>query len=51
MNGKGEMQWDNGDRYEGNFTKGKKEGIGIMNYANGDQYKGEFRENLMDGEG
>lgn len=32
------MIFPNGDKYEGNFEKGKKQGKGIMIYSNGDKY-------------
>lgn len=37
--------------YEGNYTDGKKAGIGKMTYPNGDEYTGEWKDNAMEGEG
>ncbi|MHB8109469.1 MAG: tetratricopeptide repeat protein [Syntrophorhabdaceae bacterium] len=39
---KGVRNYENGDKYEGEFTNGKFNGKGTYTYANGDQYVGEF---------
>jgi len=38
-------KYENGDRYEGNFVDGKKDGLGNKTWANGDVYDGEWRDN------
>ena len=45
------MYWNDGDRYEGEWRNGKKEGKGIYYYNNGDRYEGEFKNNKRDGAG
>lgn len=51
---------NNGDKYEGDFKNGVKEGngtffpliiLGIMNYMNGDKYEGEWKDNMKNGHG
>lgn len=37
--------------YAGNYTDGKKAGMGKMTYPNGDEYTGEWKDNAMEGEG
>lgn len=37
--------------YEGNYTDGKRAGMGKMTYPNGDEYTGEWKDNVMEGEG
>ncbi len=51
MEGRGKMEWDNGDIYEGEFIKGCKEGYGIIKFGNRDIYEGNFVNNLMHGPG
>jgi hypothetical protein len=50
-NGKMNITYDNGDKYDGEFVENVKEGKGIYYYNNGDVYKGEFFEDLKDGYG
>ena len=50
-NGKGEQVWDTGDRYEGEFEKGKRHGVGTMYYVSGERYEGEWHENRQHGRG
>ena len=38
-------KYENGDRYEGTFLNGKKDGLGNKMWANGDVYDGEWRDN------
>jgi len=42
---------NNGDYYEGEFLKGKKEGYGIIIYKNGTRYEGIFKNNKHNGYG
>jgi len=49
----------NGDRYEGEFSKGKKEGtgrifilvLGTLEDVNDNKYTGEFKDNMKNGHG
>lgn len=40
-----------GQRYEGVFRGGKKEGRGTLAFANGASYEGRFRDDAIDGQG
>jgi hypothetical protein len=40
LNGKGVMEYVNGDRYEGNWREGLRDGYGIMKFANKYTYEG-----------
>jgi hypothetical protein len=51
QNGKGKVQYANGDVYEGDFRMSQMEGRGMYKYANGDLYEGEMRGNMFDGYG
>lgn len=37
--------------YEGDYTDGKRAGLGKMTYPNGDVYTGQWKDNAMSGEG
>ena len=41
--GGGQMTWDNGDSYEGDFHVGLRHGNGVFNFKNGTIYKGKLR--------
>jgi formylglycine-generating enzyme required for sulfatase activity len=43
--------WENGDRYEGEWKDGQREGQGVMVFANGDRYEGEWKGDEMEGQG
>jgi hypothetical protein len=45
------MTYNNGDFYEGNWVKGKKEGIGNIRYSNGDTYSGKWFNDIKKGKG
>ena len=47
----GIMEWPNGDRYEGNFLFGKREGRGKRINVDGSQYVGEYKEDQPCGYG
>lgn len=60
--GNGVYQWkkaadeDGGDpvvraTYDGEYSNGKKHGLGKLTYPNGDVYQGQFKENKLHGEG
>lgn len=40
-----------GDKYEGRWGQGKKNGFGLYIFANGDVYEGEFSNGNRQGEG
>ena len=42
--GKGTMQWSNGDRYTGEWKNGKPDGQGTMQWASGDEYVGVWKD-------
>ena len=48
---KGVRTYENGDKYEGEFTNRQIHGKGIFTYANGDQYVGEFVDGKFTGRG
>ena len=41
----------NGDRYEGEFVKSLKHGVGTQRFSTGDTYVGGYRKNRPNGEG
>lgn len=45
------MKYPNGDRYEGSWMKGKKNGHGIYYYSNGLVYEGNFIDGKKNGHG
>ncbi len=47
--GVGSFIYDNGDTYEGNFSKGKINGQGKMQYKSGDVYAGEWEDGIRIG--
>ena len=49
--GIGTANYTNGDKYEGDFLKGRRHGQGVLTYANGDKYEGEWDTNLKSGIG
>lgn len=49
FDGKGLYTWTNGERYEGDYVRGKKHGIGIFFYKNGERYHGEFNYGIKTG--
>ena len=49
--GYGIADYPNGDKYEGPFVNGVREGKGKYTYANQDYYEGEFVNNLKHGIG
>ena len=42
---------ENGEKYEGNFKNGLRDGNGKYFYKNGDVYDGEFKDGKIEGEG
>lgn len=51
LNGYGVFLSRSGERYEGNWKQGSREGRGICYYANGDKYEGQWSDNHKQGEG
>ena len=45
------MTWVNGDKYTGDWVKGKKHGHAVVNYIKGDVLTVEFKYNCMHGKG
>merc|ERR1712194_497549 len=45
FNAKGSAQYTNGDKYDGDFAKGRRHGTGTMVYQNSDVYEGQWCEN------
>lgn len=50
-NGAGSYVWDSGNKYEGDFVKGKRTGHGTFTFANGDIYTGDFLDGKFSGHG
>ena len=50
-NGRGSMLFDNGNRYDGEYRDGKRNGCGTFDFANGRRYIGEFSDDLFSGRG
>ncbi len=48
---KGVRNYENGDKYEGEFTDRNLNGKGTYTYANGDKYAGEFADGKFTGKG
>ena len=48
---KGELLWNDGDRYEGDFKNDKKEGKGIYYWNDGNRYEGDFKNDKKEGKG
>ncbi|RYZ62983.1 MAG: hypothetical protein EOO14_00515 [Chitinophagaceae bacterium] len=46
LNGFGAVQFESGNRYEGNFVNGSRQGKGRFVFAEGNVFEGEFAENL-----
>ncbi len=47
----GTRTYENGDKYVGDFVKGKLNGKGTYTYANGNKYVGDFVDNKFHGKG
>ena len=50
-NGYGMLSWPNGNRYEGQFLKGRKNGYGVFTGPNGDRYEGGWSGGDINGYG
>jgi len=51
LNGFGKKEYENGDKFEGDFKNGFREGKGIYIFANGNKYVGNWLNNRFEGEG
>ena len=49
--GRGTFVWNSGNKYVGQFRRGKRDGQGIFTWANGDKYIGEYQAGKMNGVG
>lgn len=49
--GRGIMVFSSGDRYDGEFRNGERNGCGTFTFASGRRYMGEFRNDAFNGEG
>ncbi|MCX8000455.1 MAG: hypothetical protein N3A69_16130, partial [Leptospiraceae bacterium] len=50
-NGKGVLEYSNGDKYEGEFKQGRFEGKGKYSFKAGDVYEGDFVQDKFSGKG
>jgi serine/threonine protein kinase len=51
VSGKGQIVWNNGDRFDGTLVKGSKEGKGQFVWSNGQRYNGDWARNEPNGRG
>lgn len=52
VNGRGVYVHESGEKYDGNWAEGKRNGYGVHFYANGElKYEGMFEDDLRDGKG
>ena len=51
IHGFGYHWYENGDYYEGDFHRSRRQGCGHMWHCNGDYYVGTWKNNLYDGMG
>ena len=49
--GEGTIVTSRGDKYVGQFARGKKSGQGTFSFANGNVYQGSFVDDLRNGQG
>ena len=49
--GRGVLQYVDGERYDGEWRADKAHGQGTLTYASGDQYVGAWRDGMKDGDG
>lgn len=50
-NGRGIMAYSGGNRYDGEYQRGKRNGCGTFMFANGRSYVGQFRDDWFHGQG
>ena len=51
VDGRGSMLYPNGNRYDGQYRDGKRNGCGTFTFNNGRRYVGEFQNDLFSGRG
>ena len=49
--GQGTLNWQGGDKYEGDWKDGKRAGQGTLNYSDGSMYQGEWLDGTLNGLG
>ncbi|MEO1401463.1 MAG: pentapeptide repeat-containing protein [Cyanobacteria bacterium J06635_1] len=49
--GRGTMIYTSGNRYDGKYVKGRRNGCGTFTFTNGRRYVGEFKDDLFSGRG
>ena len=49
--GFGDFNYENGDKYKGQFIAGKRDGIGKYTWKNGNTYDGHWKQGLANGIG
>jgi len=51
MHGYGNYVWQDGRKYEGNYSFNKKHGKGTYTYSDGSKYRGDWVDGMQDGVG
>lgn len=51
MEGRGRVEWDSGDVFEGGLVRGRAEGKGVFVWKNGQRYQGDLAEGRPAGQG
>jgi hypothetical protein len=51
MHGEGTFTFSNGEKYQGNCHKGRRDGFGVFSYSDGSTFSGEWRSNKRHGPG
>ena len=49
--GKGKTVYPNGDTYEGEYDKGKRQGYGVYSFSDGERYEGQWYQDQQHGKG
>ena len=49
QHGEGKEIWQDGSKYEGGYSMGKKEGHGVYVWGDGSQYEGHWQDNRING--
>ena len=51
MHGKGLLTYENGNTYEGEFVKNRREGYGSFSWVNGKKFEGHWKNGKQHGRG
>jgi hypothetical protein len=51
LHGNGELKWNDGGAYKGEFLADKMHGQGVKTWADGRRYEGTYQNGLQHGEG